>query len=72
MAAQSEPPSSLRVIAHEHDQVARLLEVHRDAAADVGHLADGADQERGGIARLLPSWVYSLLRLSLPEMNGVL
>ena len=24
------------------------------------------------MARLLPSWVYSLLRLSLPEMNGVL
>ena len=59
--------------ADEVQQIARLLEVHRHAAGHVVDLAQGADQQRrrngdrlgGALGR------NSLLRLSLPLMNGV-
>ena len=45
-SAQCDPPSSSRVVPDEEQEVARLLQVHRHAPADVGHLAHRADQER--------------------------
>ena len=65
--------SSLRQ-ADQIEQVARLFQVHRHAMAHVVDLAQGADQQRrrnGDRLASLRGGRNSLLRLSLPLMNGV-
>ena len=76
------PPYSLAIMrsaqfvarqADEVKQVARFLQVHRHAARNIIHLAQGAIRSEGGMAigSAAPWGRNSLLRLSLPLINGV-
>ena len=71
LIAQCDPPSSQPRQAGEEQQVAGFLQIHRHACRTSGTWPIALIRRVGGMARLLPSCVYSLLRLSLPEMNGV-
>ena len=70
-SAQSEPPSSSRVMPRSRSRLPGSLKsivTHRRTS---GTWPMALIKSVGGIARLRPSCVYSLFRLSLPEMNGV-
>ena len=69
--AQCEPPSSAGSCPTSSSTIPRLLQIHRHARRTSGTWPIALIRSVGGIARLWPSCVYSLLRLSLPEMNGV-
>ena len=64
-------PARSRVMPGQQQDVAGLLQVHRHARRTSGTWPMALISSVGGMARLWPSCVYSLLRLSLPEMNGV-
>ena len=72
MAAQSEPPSSWRVLPTSTTRLPGSLKSMVTQPRTSGTWPIALIKSVAGMARLFRSWAYSLLRLSLPEMNGVL